>query len=162
MDEQRKPPIYESKTIQVYPDDYYEREAIRFYEAGLWGLVSNNRTQETHGNTVSTFSRLIFRRDKNMPHYAEIAAASAQLESLQGHHGSSANLEKYEKDKKKYGCLGAAFMIYFFPLGIVFLVKRSKAKKKIAEEQKNANENFRQRVTAAFAHMEEVKRQCGY
>ena len=122
MEQGQKLPVWETKTVQVYPSDYAEQKAVKLYEAGLWELQSSNRTQEKHGDTTSTFTRLTFRRNKNMPFYDEISSASRELENLQGKVGSSADLRKYRKLKTVFLILGALIVLIAVIAWFVFSI----------------------------------------
>lgn len=174
MEENQKAPLYESKTIQVYPNSYDEDKAIKLYEAGCWELASSNRTQERYGDTVSTFTRMTFRRNKNMPHYNEIAAASWELENLQG------KTAKRHSRRLIVGilfsilgglslCVGLLMVLFgaaFWSaipliLSVLFIILGINFAKKYINRQKVSDADFQKRVNEALEKMKQVREKYG-
>lgn len=158
MEENRKMPLYETRVLQVYPNDAKERKTIQLYESGFWELVTSERIQERHGNTISTFIRMTFRRDKNIPHYQEIAAASRDLEFLQDKQsGVTADEKKYATKFLLYFILG----IILLPACIVFWPMAYKAYKKARAAQSGQSGEFDKQEQAALAKITAVRDRYG-
>ena len=134
---------YESRTVQVYPSDYEERKAISVYERGGWELTNNVRNQERHGDTISTFIRLSFRRNKNMPNYEKIKELSADAEYLIGKEASGGT-----SHTNKAFILGLVGLV-FFPLCFIFWILAAKAYKKGKKELAEAQTVFDERERLA-------------
>lgn len=138
----QKAPLIETKVVQIYPDSDLEADTISLYQKCGWTVVSSERQQERSGNTISTFIRITFQRDKNMPNYSEIKRISDEVMSIAG-----TRPKQESTDGAKYIIAAGLFLITLPFILIIGLVKYNKIKKR----NKKAIEAHAQSVKHAHA-----------
>ena len=142
----------ETRTVQVYPDDNIVNATIGEYESFGWEVVGNQRCQEYDGQTYgidgsvtknySTFNKVTFTREKDLPWYAEVSQIEREYYALKDTAKTYKAYKPVLKKPSPEGSMGVAlgallYCMWIIP-GVIYTIaragKRSKYKKQYAKE----------------------------